>query len=457
MGRRLDAVAAFGVVFVALLVFALLEDPKPFYYDSGTYWALGDTFVKDGTFSLLNFEDAWRGYLLPLTYHGLAGIADGLGWDPSTVVKVFNAGVFALIATVLAPRLAMVAWPTQSWSVWRRLGLALLLVVFWRSYLAFPLSDFPALAAVLLALVAVARAATPGWALTAGIATAVAINVRPSYILALPVVAGLFALAWWRERGTREARVARRVVCAALMLAGFVAVSLPQSLTTHRHHDLWSFVPGAAADLSGLQFTEGTRLQRYETFVGSGQPGPSMRYEYGPGNRILAERGDETIDGLGEYLGVVASHPLEMGGLFARHVINGLDQRYATPYVETLDTGTQRVPRLLGFVLVFLALLRVAWPAARRSLGPEARWRYPLALLICAAPSVVSAVETRFLLPVYLLAYLLVLAPGWPKPLRAIPSGARLRTGAVVTVAFALYMAVVLYVVGDATDQLRFV
>lgn len=457
MGKRADAAAAFGVAFVAMLIVALLQGEKPFYYDSGIYWGLGDRFVKDGAFSLTNFDDPLRGYLLPLIYHGLAGLSDGLGWSPSSLAKIFNAALFALIATILAPRFASLAWPEQRWGAWRRLGVAAVLLLFWRSYLNFPLSDFPALAAVLLALVAVSRPERPGWMLVAGISTGVALNMRPAYILAIPVVLALIAFAWWRQRGTPHASVARRALCVVLLLLGFVAISLPQSLATHRHHEQWSFVPGAAAGLSSLQFTEGMRLQRYETFVGPGQPGPSMRYEDATGNRILDERGDETIDDAGEYLGVLASHPIDMAGLLVRHVINGLDQRYPSPYVETLDTGSQRWLRLLGFLLVFLALARVVWPAARRGLG-RALWRYPVALLLCASTSTVSAVETRFLLPVYLLAYLLVLAPGWPNPLAsAQPLGARLRTVATLLAGFALYMAVVLYVVGNASDQLRLI
>ena len=456
MGKRAAAAVSFGVAFTLILVVVLLQGEKPFYYDAANYWELGGSFVQDGSFSLLNFDDALRGYILPLVNGGLAEIADALAWSPSTAVKVFNAAVLALIATVLAPSLAVLAWPEQRWSLWRRLGLAALLLLFWRSYLNFPLSDFPALAAVLLALVATGRSEDPRWMLVAGIATAAAINMRPAYVIVIPVVLGLVAFDWWKRRGGERVGMARRSLCAVLLLCGFVAISLPQALATHRHHDLWSFVPGAAVDLSSLQFTGGLTVQRYETFVGTGQAGPRMLYEDPTGQRLLAQRDDGTIEDAGEYLEVVASHPLGMAGLFVRHVINGLDQRYSTPYIETIDTGSQRWLRLLGFLLVFLALLRLAWPAARRGLG-LARWRYPVALALCSLPSIASAVETRFLLPVYLLAYVLVLAPGWPSPLAsARPVRVRVGAAALVLTAFAVYMAVVLYVVGNATDHLRF-
>jgi hypothetical protein len=455
MRQRTPAIGAFAVAFVASLLVASIEGAKTFQGDSAHYWALGDAFVLDGSFSLLNFDSPLRGYLLPLLTHGMAEVAGGLDLSASSVVRTFNAAVLALIATVLAPSFARLAWPDRGWGFWRRLGVAVLLLVFWRSYMSFPLSDFPALAAVLLALVAAARADAPGWMLVAGLSSAAAVNLRPAYILIVPVVLALALAVWWRQRDSWRGAAPRMAACFALLFLGFAAVSLPQSLATHRHHDSWSPVPGSVAKLSSLQFTEGVRLQRYETYVGLGQPGPRMFYDDPTGQRILEQRGDPTINDAREYLGVIAGHPVDMAGVFARHVINGFDQRYPTPYVEQVDDGSQRWLRLAGFLLLFVALARVAWPPARRALG-RARWRYPVALLLCGATSVASAVETRFLLPGYLLAYLLVLAPGWRPALAALrPGTVGLRPALALGVAFAVYMAVVLYVVGQATEHLR--
>ena len=142
--------------------------------------------------------------------------------------------------------------------------------------------------------------------------------------------------------------------------------------------------------------------------------------------------------------------------LFFRHVVNGLDQRYATPYVERIDTGSHRWLRVAGFLLIFLGILRILWPKARRSLG-AARWRYPVALALCCVTSVPTAMETRYLLPIYLLSYILVLMPGWPNPLIAGATGLRrYRTSAVIAVAGVAFFAVVLLVAGQASGHLHF-
>jgi hypothetical protein len=162
---------------VALLV-ALAEGTKPFYFDSGGYWNLSESFTRSGHFSFFDFEDPLRGYALPLLFWGPRNAAEVLTSNQSLMVRGFNAATFALIGAVLAPRLAMIAWPQVSWNVTRRLALTALILVFWSGYLSFPMSDFPSLAVALLALVAIFRADSPPWLLVAGIAAGLALNMR---------------------------------------------------------------------------------------------------------------------------------------------------------------------------------------------------------------------------------------------------------------------------------------
>lgn len=449
---------AFVVTLAGLLVYTLLEPPKPFYWDSGGYWSLGESFTKDGHFSLLSFNSPLRGYALPLIDHYLQQLADALGWNPSSAAKLFNVLIFAALAAGLVPGLAQTAFPTQRWGALRRLAVAALLLVFWGGYLPFPLSDFPALAAAMVALIAVARAPRPGAMALAGLSAALAINMRPSYLLLAPMLAGLFLWSWLAARrdGSDQPSAGRWALGALALLLGFVVISLPQSLATHRHHGSYSFLPGSTQNLSSFQLTHGLQLQRYETWVGRDRRSPRMAYVEEAGERILADRPYRMVTGSKDYLDVVVAHPLTMVGVWTRHVVNGLDQRYSTPYVEHLATRSRNPIRLLGFLLVFVALLRVAWPAARRKLGP-ARWRYVAALPACCLTSIPAAMETRFLLPVYITSWLLVLGGPWPNPLAAEGSLIqRLRIPAIIGTSLLLFLAVIWSIAGQATDAFRF-
>jgi hypothetical protein len=447
---------AFGLALAGAASIALLQGSKPFYYDSGGYWSLAGSFTQKGHFSLLNFESSLRGYGLPLIYRGLQAIVEGLRWSPSVVVKLFNGLLFALIGGLLAPGLAELAWPERRWGISRRVALTVLLLVFWSGYLNFPLSDFPALAAALLTLVAAGRVDSPGWMFVAGASCAAAIDLRPEYLPLAPIPLGFAAWQWLAQRRRLGPRVARRALCVALLGVGFVAVSLPQSLSAHRHFGDWSFVPGAAANLTGEQLGNGLEFQRYDTYVGGDRP-PEMFYYDEAGHGLLSEQKHGSIESVSQYAGLVADHPFFFAGLVVRHAINGLDERYSTPYIEHVHSTAEPLRRFAGFLLVFLAVVRVLWPAARRSLAP-ARWRYPVTLLLCCVTSLFTAVEPRYLLPAYLLSYMLVLAPGWPSPLGGAGTGLRRRllVPAALAVAYAASMAVVWHVVTSATAHLRF-
>ena len=110
--------------------------------------------------------------------------------------------------------------------------------------------------------------------------------------------------------------------------------------------------------------------------------------------------------GNGEYLKLVARHPLELSASYARHVFNGLDVKYPTPYVRDLrDTSTAL--SLLEYTLIFLALARLLATGARRALG-GVRWAGLLVLAASCIGVLQVQAEPRYFLPLQLLIYLLV-------------------------------------------------
>jgi hypothetical protein len=382
-------------------------------------------------------------------------VVNALRWNASSVVKIFNALIFSLIGVALGPKLAELTWPEQRWGIARRLALVALLILFWSGYLPFPLTDFPALAMSILALICVSRFDRPAWMLVAGLSSGAAINMRPSYVLILPIVVILMLWAWLEHRHTVHLSIKRRGLCLALLVVGFLVVSIPQSLAMHRHFGTWSFILGTLAHLTTLQLTEGVKLQRYETYVSLGHE-PQMRYEYDAGVRLLKEQKNDAITSSTQYLELVVSHPLVMGNLFLHHIANGLDQRYATLYVKHLDTGSHRWFRVIGFLLIFLMLLRILWSTARRRLG-VALWRYPVGLALCCLTAIPSAVKTRYMLPVYLFSYVMILQAGWPNPIGSTSLGVRrFRTPAIIVGAYVMFMAGVALVTSNATSNLHF-
>jgi hypothetical protein len=435
--------AAFCVAFAGALAVGLLQGVRPFYADAEGYWALASTFTDTGHFSLLNFVSPQRGYFLPLVNYVLKSFTGGAFHEESTAVTIFIVLMFALIGAVFAPRLSEITWPGQPWGFWRRIALMALLLIFWCGNLNYPLTDFPGLAFGLLALVAVAQSDSPGWMLLAGMAAGATLNLRPAY---LPLVVMLFvivALNWFDQRGSRHASIVRRALCVGLLVTGFALVSLPQSLSAHRYFNTWNPIPGASTPLTEEVITRGMYAQRWDSYEQPPGVPNAIIYVDASGKRLLDQQPGDTIKSMSQYANLIVSHPTIMIPLLVRHVIDGLDVRYTTIYVERFASGGHLWSRLAGFLLVFLALVRLLWPAARRRLG-AVRWRYPIALALCCLTSVPSAMETRYMLPIEVLAYILVLAPGWPNPIGPPEAGwKRFRTLAIVALAGLVFTVVI--------------
>jgi hypothetical protein len=440
-------VSSFGLVASGTLLVAALQGTRPFWGDSYGYWLLSSTFIQNGHFSLLNFASPLRGYVFPLIIYVLKAVAGGISLSETWAAVLFNVVLYSLIGSVLAPRLAEIAWPDHRWGIRRRVLLTGLLLIFWSGDLNFPMSDFPGLTMALIALVAIARTDSPGWALIAGIAGGAAVNMRPAYIPLAPMLVIILGLAWFDQRGAHHASLARRGLCVGLLLIGFAAVSLPQSLSAHHYFNTWSFIAGTPEHLGIVQLNIGMVDQRFDAYVGP-DPG-DLKYPDEAGRLLLEQQPGHVVQSSSQYIGLFVTHPVVMFGLVIRHIIDGLDARYSTIYVEHIDSGGHLWMRLSGFLLVFLALARLLWSPARRSLGRH-RWRYPVALSLCCLTSVTTRVETRYMLPLYLLSYMLVLTPGWPTPIGPASAGLRrLRAPAALGAGYLVFMAAIWHVVGN--------
>ena len=402
--------ACFCLVAVVYLVHLFASGYDTFYYDSSEYWQAGRLFNDGGGFSLLAYDYEWRGYSIPLIGHVLDSIGGALDVGDVTIVKIFGALLAATLGVVVLPRFARALFPHAALGWERVLALNALLFLYWRDHFDFLLADFPSLLTASVGVIALLRRTTWGY-VGAGIAFGLAANMRGNYwfaLVAAMLVAAIVPLRPWSWRA--------RSAAVGLLLVGAFVVSLPQMLMNNRHHDTWSPGVANAREQNLVTTWLGLQSQKYETYVGPLSEYPRAQVLFlDPSTRRLLEEEQitpvirldrPTFPSNRRYVELVLEHPLVMGASYLRHLFNGLDVKYPTPYIRDLD-DKPIVLSLLQYTLLFAALARLILPVARRALG-GVRWSGMIVLASAILGVIATQAESRYYLPLAALVYILV-------------------------------------------------
>lgn len=382
--------------------------------DAGEYWHLSSPDVLGN----LRFH---RGYVLPVLLLPLHYLADRMA-DPFQVFRLGMSCIYGAALALLVPAAFQQAFGGKV-SFGRRLVPVLLLAAIFPGVLLYPLSDLPALLLALgglfLALRGMEQPTSPrllGMLAASGALMGAAYNTRTIYLF-IPV--GLLALLALLAVYPKQTKAPARWIEIAVVVAGMIAVSLPQLVINQRTHGVSSLAVQARVDNHSLfanQLVWGMTVQRYETTINPDAPAPTVFYLDPDGVQLFNEvAGQGDLFSRRYYLKVVAEHPVRFLSLYTRHVINGLDVRDGIQYTRKPSPLRTRTA-VFNFAVLALACW-VAWSLRARSMQPlppgvrpaPARWRWSLLILLLPVLAVLpGAIETRFFLPLHLLAYCLI-------------------------------------------------
>ncbi|TGE24808.1 hypothetical protein E5K00_06285 [Hymenobacter aquaticus] len=388
-----------ALIFLVYCLYLPFSGYSEMAYDALNYWTLTERFFRAGRFSLLAYDDALRGYFLPLLNLPAKAVTHFTGADPLVLTRLMGAAYAALFFGWAAPTLWLRLFPAHRLGWGARLAFAALGFLFWRDYFNFVLSDFPALLALVLSLGMALRGRSVGAAGLAGFGSLAASNIRPVYLLAVPVVLGLLLVAQPTAR--------RRLLAAAGFLLGAALLTGPQLLLNGRHHQVWSPLVLSrdarlpTANLYLAQLGWGLVIQKYETSLDPTFPSPRMLYTDPAGQALLQRQGIRHFAGYGAYGAAVLREPLAFAALYGRHLFNGLDVQYPSLLVRRV-AGRSGLLSGVQYSVWFGALVVAGHLRGAR------RWRLGLVLAALLLPCLASlpiAVECRFLLPLQVLLY----------------------------------------------------
>ncbi|GAB4501295.1 MAG: hypothetical protein Fur0035_08370 [Anaerolineales bacterium] len=332
------------IFFLAFAAYGVAAGPHPFVRDSTHYWELRRTFFDhSGHFSLLNYVDAdfqLRGYVFPLILLCVEWLLDIFTPDrwmtDSLTAILFNAATFLLLAWVLLPALFS-RLTGQTVSLRFRALLTGLLFVFWRGFLFYPLSDFPALVFCLAGWLALLLLFQPFssppvkilLAFLAGSALMAAYLTRPVYLLTL----GVAALALLFARAKNFSFLQRFSSLLAFLLAAALLL-WPQYRINQIHYGLNS--PWISDKLYAYHIANGFLVQRFEVNQDlSSYPLPNARYYDLQAQTVLQRTGLAELS-LANLPQLFLRYPLDVTSVYFRHFFNGLSPFYDSLYVTNI-------------------------------------------------------------------------------------------------------------------------
>mgnify|MGYP003379082575 FL=1 len=359
-------IAFLGGVLISFIYVSLFY-PDTYVYDSAHYWALSYGFADEqGNLSLAAYPSDFRGYVFPLylflsrVFSHWLGISDSLGFICLVAVSV------SFILTIVFPYL--MDWREKnSWDFLKRWIPLFLVLFFWRGLLVYPLSDFYSLGFTLVACALfkwlyndhrVWWSEIPA-SILIGVFLYAAYNTRTIYLFAVIVFACLICLRFLKEGRLGAGKNVIRLVC---IVAGWFLLAAPQIWINHRYTGTWSLwgvdtTDMFSAGLFSFQLFNGLTVDRYETLLTPNDFGniPNIYFYDDVGLQIIKSIGN--YEGtLWEYIRLFFTYPLEVIGIYFRHLANLLNPVYGECYISNLHQFKIHVSVFNYILMVFTAI-----------------------------------------------------------------------------------------------------
>lgn len=238
----------------------------------------------------------------------------------------------------------------------------------------------------------------------AGLICYLTYNIRTIYLfsfVALAIVATTFFAKDIRSRA----------FALTTFLAGSLLGALPQMAINYTHHDTLSplvITDVRGASLFARQLTWGMVVDRYETYIdpSTGKATPTF-YANKRGAAVLEMNGGFAANqSFTKIVAMMEDHPITFAQIYLRHVVSALDARDGEVY--TKQPSAEKNSRSVLFLIIVtfgITQLGRAIFFTPSQQPVNARMLYTLTLLAPCVAIIPGAIETRFFLPLYCLAY----------------------------------------------------
>ncbi len=323
------------------------------YYDALDYWNRGAYLWKDGSFSLI--MEGFRGYVFPvflgICIHYLGGMA---GW------KILNAAMVSTLFSIMIPSLQNTDYHNEKAKECKVIICYLLFTFFFMGLEIYPLSDLPAIFLCLAAVFSINYALeTSGikrglWSFLFGVTIYCSYNVRTIYQFAAVYLVLYIIYQLYKHHTT----IKNTLIIFVGGGIGVITATIPQIYMNY--YELGKFsIKVPTSGLMKRQLFWGMQNQAYGTYVGIEQEIPQMYFVDKVGMNILQKEGiTDSFTSIGQYLKMCLKYPIEMVGIYTKHLINMLLPIWPEAYVVNMNSN-KIITSILAFSCIFLFIICV--------------------------------------------------------------------------------------------------
>lgn len=422
------------IIFIIVLSIGIIGENK-LYYDSSQYWGFSKLFEINGVFDFGNYNATLRGFSFPFILYIIGRIANFFKInDPLNVLYLFNALMFSLMFGFCIPKIFEKMFKLKIKQI-QILIFFLIVCFFWRGFFEQVLSDFTSFFSCLLSFYLILNINKTKKKyiniiniLFTGVFIGLAINIRPSYNIIIPIflVYLLFKLNKEFEYTNLKKKLITFFFSICILVIGSLVILLPQLyLNKKNFNKITPFVLTITKDGNNLfikQLLWGMEMQKYETSINNSNKdlyGGIIFEDLSGKNIIKTENIVVNNFNLKEYTKLVFKYPVSFSKIYFKHIFNSLDIKQVQPYIKNIgDKKSAMLFSFINYTLWYAVIIITIKLIKLKKMNNYNMMFFSLIIFFSIVISVPTAIEVRFMLPLYIFCYCILCFSNWWKDIK---------------------------------------
>lgn len=403
--------------------------------------------------NLLNYPETFRGYFWPTVVCLTRGACVLLFHDGYIGWRLIASFMMAIILTWALP-VVFGKKINGLKDLVRILLMTAVIIIYWGNFISYPLSDMASFGfmccgcAFMRLIIEADKSIFKNilYGFLAGLCFYASYNTRAAYLAGVLVAIVFFSVLFKKYKKNLKEYIL--VLLAALI--GATLIAAPQMAINHKY--VGSYTPrvmseqwtGYTVGLGLFKVKEGMSTVKYETYYGKQEdyPHDAILYYDEVGKEICEREGVyfNTDYGYMDWIKTWIKYPLDMCGIYARHLVSYLTPTYSKVFIDEVHTSKGCFMTFAIWLWLLTGVLLMYSLKKRKYENNTLGWN--LVILLPMLVQFVSTPEMRYFLGTYMLMYFYLFVKTDYEGLRDIVKKKRVDVVIVLLVIYVLWITI---------------